>query len=124
MKKMTKGLCIVCMMLLTSCATIISGTKQTVQINSTPPGAKILVDGIDRGTTPAAVRLKRKHDGQAITLKAEGFETRTFEPETSFNGIAVINLISWLGWGIDFISGAAWKYDPKFYQIELEPKKQ
>lgn len=106
-----------------SCATIFTGTKQNIMINSIPSGAKVQVDGIDRGTTPASVRLKKSSDGQNITLKMEGYETRVFQPETGFNGVAVLNFFNLLFWGIDAATGALWKYSPKYYEIELEPKK-
>ena len=110
-----------CLFLTTSCATLFTGTKQTVQINSKPPGAKIQIDGIDRGTTPAAIKLKKKSDGQVVTLKLDGYETKTIVPETSFNAVSILNLTNILFWGIDLLSGAVYKYDPRFYEIELEP---
>ena len=106
---------------MTSCATLITGTKQTVQINSIPSGAKVQVDGIDRGKTPAAIQLKRGNEGQTVTLKADGYETMHFQPETDFNGVAALNLFNVLFWGIDAASGALWKYDPKYYEIQLDP---
>ncbi len=111
------------LLFMTSCATLFTGTKQTIQINSKPSGAKVQVDGIDRGTTPTEVKLKKGNDGQVVTLKSDGFETKTLQPETAFNGVAVLNLFNILFWGIDAATGALWKYDPKFYEIELEPKK-
>ncbi len=123
MKKTSTILLAATMLFMTSCATLFTGTKQTVQINSRPSGAKVQVDGIDRGTTPVAVKLKKGNDGQVVTLKADGFETKTFQPETVFNGVAVLNLTNILFWGIDAATGALWKYSPKFYEIELEPKK-
>ncbi|WP_431292993.1 PEGA domain-containing protein [Pedobacter sp. P26] len=46
-------------LLLSGCATIFTGTKQTVQINSNPPAATIEVDGVKAGVTPMAVPLKK-----------------------------------------------------------------
>jgi len=109
---------------MSSCATLLTGTKQTVQINSTPQGAKVQVDGIDRGATPTSIKLKRSSDGQTITLNKEGFETKTFQPETSFNSISILNLFNVFFWGIDAATGALWKYDPKVYQIELTAQKK
>ena len=51
-------------LLTTSCATIFTGSKQTVQIKSFPEGAKIEVDGIERGVTPAPIKLKKGFSGQ------------------------------------------------------------
>ncbi|MEO0310766.1 MAG: hypothetical protein RIQ89_423, partial [Bacteroidota bacterium] len=72
MKKISTILLATTMLFMTSCATLFTGTKQTVQINSKPSGAKVQVDGIDRGTTPTAVKLKKGNDGQVVTLKADG----------------------------------------------------
>jgi len=107
---------------MSSCATVFTGTRQTIQIVSNPPGAKILVDGIDRGSTPSAVSLKKGSNGQLITLKANGYETKNFQPETSFNEVAILNLFNIIFWGIDIATGALWKYDPKYYELELEQK--
>jgi PEGA domain len=108
---------------MTSCATLFSGTKSTIQLNSEPYGAKVQVDGIDRGVTPTAIKLKKGSEGQIITLKKEGYETKTFQPETNFNTLAIVNLFNVVFWGIDALSGALYKYDPKSYNIELEPIK-
>ena len=103
-----------------SCATIFTGSKQSIQIGSIPAGAKIQVDGIDRGTTPSVVKLKKGFDGQMVTLKKEGYETKTFQPETTFNPVSVLNLFGILGWAIDAASGAMMKYDPTSYEINLD----
>ncbi|QNK62375.1 PEGA domain-containing protein [Pedobacter sp. PAMC26386] len=111
-------------MLLSSCATIFTGTKQTVQINSEPPAAEIQVDGIKAGITPMAVPLKKGFTGQTISLKLDGYETKTFQPVTAFNPVAIINLIGIIGWAVDAGTGAMMQYDPKVYDIKLEQKKQ
>jgi hypothetical protein len=123
MKKIQKFIVFSFLVTMTSCATIFTGTKQIVQINSKPPGAKVQVDGIDRGKTPVALNLKKGNDGQVIILKAEGYETKTFQPETTFNSISILNFFNILCWGIDAATGALWKYDPKYYEVELEPSK-
>ncbi|NII84896.1 MULTISPECIES: PEGA domain-containing protein [unclassified Pedobacter] len=110
-------------LLLSSCATIFTGTKQTVQINSNPPAATIEVDGVKAGVTPMAVPLKKGFTGQTISLKLDGYETKTFQPVTTFNPVAVLNLLGMIGWAVDAATGAMMKYDPKVYEFTLEPKK-
>lgn len=107
----------------TSCATLFTGTKQTVTIKTFPEGAKVEVDGLDRGITPVAVRLKKGFSGQTVTLKKEGYEFKMFQPETTFNPVSVLNFIGIIGWGVDAATGAMMKYDPKVYEITLDPKK-
>ncbi|MGB4776568.1 MAG: PEGA domain-containing protein [Daejeonella sp.] len=106
-------------LLLTSCATVFTGTKQTVQINSTPPGATVEVDGIAKGTTPVAIELKKGFNGQSITLKKAGFEPTTFQPKTTLHPIALLNFAGLVGWIIDASTGAMMKYEPKFYDVKL-----
>lgn len=110
---------------LSSCATLFTGTKDTVHFESTPTGAKVQVDGIDRGKTPCDVRVKRRAGGGAMaTYKMEGYESRTFELQTSFNGVAALNLLNILFWAIDIGTGSINKYYPKYYNMELEQQKK
>jgi hypothetical protein len=107
---------------MSSCATIFTGSKQTVQVNSNPPGAQIEVNGISRGVTPSPVVLKKGKEGETITLKLDGYEDKTFRPTTVFNAVAIINLSNLIGWGIDIGTGAIWKYDQSYYNIQLKNK--
>ena len=106
---------------LCGCSTIFTGTKSKVQINSEPSGARVQVDGVDRGlVTPTPVSLKRGSSGQTVTLLLSGYKPKSFQPETTFSTVSILNLFSLLGWGIDAASGALWTYEPKFYSIQLE----
>jgi len=106
-----------------SCATVFTGTRQRVAFASIPSGARVQVNGIDRGTTPMKVKLKKGHTGQVITISAQGYESRTFQPETNFNAATLGNIILFPCFGIDLLTGAMWKYHPKKYNIELERRK-
>ncbi|TCD19863.1 PEGA domain-containing protein [Pedobacter psychrodurus] len=110
-------------LLLSSCATIFTGTTQTVQINSNPPAATIEVDGVKTGVTPMAVTLKKGFTGQTISLKLDGYETKTFHPQTTFNAVSVVNFLFIPGFIVDAATGAMMKYDPKVYEFTLEQKK-
>lgn len=122
MNKVT--LLLICLIFLTSCATLFTGTKQGVMIKTEPPGATVEVDGVEMGKTPVSVRLKKGNEGQTVSLKLEGYQTKTFVPFTTFNPVAILNLLSLLGWGIDLASGALWKYDPVIYEFTLDPIKK
>ncbi|MDQ0594566.1 hypothetical protein QFZ37_002935 [Chryseobacterium ginsenosidimutans] len=43
----------------TSCATIITGTKDKITFNSTPEGAKVFHKGIEKCTTPCTAEISR-----------------------------------------------------------------
>jgi hypothetical protein len=115
---------IVLQLSLSSCATIFTGSRQSVYIESKPEGARIIVDGIDRGVTPAMVRLKKGFEGQTVVLRKDGYETKYINPPTTFNAVAVLNLFNILFWAIDVATGAMMKYDPNFVEVTLEPERK
>ena len=123
MKKIFNIFAISATLMLSSCATVFTGSKQTVQINSMPPAADIEVDGVKVGVTPMAVPLKKGFTGQTLSLKLDGYETKTFQPTTTFNPVAILNLFGLIGWAVDAATGAMMKYDPKVYDLQLEQKK-
>jgi hypothetical protein len=104
-----------------SCATIFTGSTQKVTIDSEPQKATVRINGLEQGTTPATIKLKKSNDPPAIVLEKEGYDDATFYPDHTFNGVAVLNLFDWLGWLIDFATGAMWKYSPSYYKVKLQP---
>jgi hypothetical protein len=106
-------------LLFTSCATLLSGTKDRITFNSTPTGATIYKDGVEQCKTPCTIRVKRSLGDTDIEYKLDGYETRLITLDKSFNIVSVINLGNLLGWGIDAVSGAVMKYDKKVYDITL-----
>jgi hypothetical protein len=106
---------------LSACATLFTGTKDTVTFNSTPAGATVLIDGIEVGRTPTTIPLKRPGlSSKTVTLRMQGYQDRTFELQKSFNTVSVLNLTNLFAWGIDALSGAIYKVDPKTYDMTLE----
>ena len=55
------------------CATISSNWGQKIPVTSSPMGAKIIVDGKERGETPMEVVLKRKQ-AHLIRIEMEGYD--------------------------------------------------
>ena len=94
------GLAVVSMALfLSSCATLVNGTKQTVNFNSEPSGASVILvgkKGIETtiGTTPTSQSIPRKT--KFIKFNAEGYQTETFNARDNAG-------VHWLYW-IDCIS--------------------
>lgn len=63
----------------TSCATLLTGSKQKVSIDSNPQGADIIIDGKKLGVTPAKVKVDKEFNallegGKEINLEKEGFK--------------------------------------------------
>ena len=106
--------------LTTSCATMFTGTKQTITIESEPSGATVRVNGINRGTTPLPIELNKGEEGEILTLELEGYKNQSIQPITTFNSLAVLNLLSLIGWAVDYATGAMWMYDPIMYNVILE----
>lgn len=110
------------MLLITSCATVFTGTKDRISFNSTPSGATIYIDGVEQCTTPCTMKVSRSLNDTDVELKLDGYETRLITLSKEFNVVSIINLGNLLGWGIDAVSGAVMKYDRKSYDIKLENK--
>ena len=104
--------------LLTSCAGIIKGTKQSVTFNSTPSGAEVSIDGISMGSTPLTVKLK-KNKYENITIKKQGYRSITRPLEKEYDATALLNIF-WDLSTTDLITGAAYEYEPNMYNFNLE----
>ena len=61
------------LLLLTSCATVVRGTKQNVRIESSPAGATIRLSTGDQGLTPATFEVSRKHP-VLVDFTMDGYE--------------------------------------------------
>jgi hypothetical protein len=110
--------------LMSSCATLISKSSQTIKIVSDPPGAEVVINGINKGQTPVDVDVKKELQGQPIELKKEGYEIKTFTPQRKFDTTALLNIFVPIGFIIDAVTGALMKYDPAIYTLQLEKKKK
>lgn len=112
-----------CLFLLTAsgCATIFTGTSDDVRFDSDPPGARIFINGIERGQTPDTIEIDRAGLGKTeVTLRLDGYEPYTFILEEEFNTVSVINLFNPLFWAIDVATGSVTKYNPLGYDITLD----
>jgi len=104
----------------TSCATIFTGSKDTISFDSKPQGAKVFIDGLEVCKTPCTTQVKRSLSEKLAEIKLDGYETRVITLDRKFNAVSIINLGSLIGWGIDAATGSIMKYDKKGYDIELE----
>ena len=111
------------MLTLSSCATLFSDSSDELTIDSEPSGATVYLQGERIGETPLKYRLDREtfiHYG--IRLQKEGYETKSFKVNKTFNKVAILNLTSVLSWATDALSGNMIEYAPKSYYVELEKK--
>ena len=122
MKNLSKISVLAITLLLTSCATLFTGTKDRITFNSTPSGATIYIDGIEQCTTSCSIKVKRSINDTDVEFKLDGYETRLITLSKEFNVVSVINLGNLFGWGIDALSGSVMKFDRKSYDIKLDDK--
>ncbi|MBI2416493.1 MAG: PEGA domain-containing protein [Ignavibacteriales bacterium] len=103
----------------TSCATIVTGTKQSVSIMSNVDSADVYLDGIKIGQTPFVGEVKK--NGKTITVEKKGYKRYSIALSTTLEGLFWGNIITGgtVGSITDFASGAAYKYAPASFQIEL-----
>jgi len=109
-------------LIFTGCATLFTGSTDDIYFNSNPQGADILIGGLKVGKTPATVTVKRPgFSDKEVVFEMDGYERRAFILKKSFNAVSILNLAG-IGWLVDFATGALFKYEPKTYSIDLEPK--
>jgi len=117
------GIAIFMLLICVGCATIISGTTQTITINSNVPGADVRLDGVTIGTTPFIGKIKRKSSSANITVSHPDYEPQSVYLISGVN-------IAWLGNFLlggttgtttDIASGAFYQYYPDSYYAQLVP---
>ncbi|MBN2616001.1 MAG: PEGA domain-containing protein [Bacteroidales bacterium] len=108
----------------TGCATILTGTHDTLHFSTDPEGAVVYKDGLKLCTTPCDVSMKRSLNSQYVTFKMDGYYTRMITLDQEFNVVSVINLGSLLGWAIDAATGSIMKYGLKSYEVPLDKKEE
>lgn len=119
-------------LLFSSCATMFSGTRDKILINTTPPNADVYVDGELKGKSGQEIMLKRKHTKKrVVVLKLEGYDDSSFGIDQKTTGaywlnypLMVAGIIPGLvGVLIDFKKEAIWKPKETEFNKVLTPKK-
>ena len=108
-------------MLTTSCASILTGSKRKVMFETDPPGAKIFVNGFEKGQTP--IQLKVKADDR-IDFKLDNYKEKVVVMDSKFNLVSILNGFSIIGWGVDALTGSLKRVDTKYVKVTLENSKK
>ena len=127
LKALTSFISFLIVLQLLGCATIFASKKDTIKIESDPPGAEVSIEGEKFGETPVSIEVPRDTFGQKyVTLKKKGYKTRRVFLEKNIDKTAFFNLgfitttSGATSWGIDALSGAMFEYKPGYYSIDLE----
>jgi hypothetical protein len=120
-KKLSIIAMVLTMMLSSSCASIISTSKRKVLFETDPPGAKVFVNGMEKGITPVQLKVRAE---DRIDFKLVDYQEKIVVMDSKFNLVAILNGISIIGWGIDAISGSLKRVDTKYVKVTLEQSKK
>lgn len=107
-------------LLFSSCATIVSGSKQKISFASTPSAASIFIDEVEVGKTPFELKLARNSE-HAVMLKLEGYQTYQTKLTKKFNAWYLGNILigGIIGLVIDPITGAMYNLSPDQINAQL-----
>lgn len=107
-----------------SCATVLSGTKQNIKLNTTVRGALVYVNDRLVDSTPCKVKIARTWQQPAeIRIEKPGYRSVNLELDKKMNELAWLNFINLIGWGIDGASGAMIRYQqPDTITLNLRKK--
>ncbi len=122
MKIIIKTFFLASVVLFTSCATIVSGSRQAVEITSEPTAAKVYINEIEIGDTPVQKNLKRNQEYQLV-LKLDGYKTYETKLKRKFNAWYVGNILfgGVIGLIVDPITGAIYQLKPEEIDGTLKP---
>ncbi len=109
--------------LVTGCGVIFGGTRETIQVQSSPRAAEITTTPPTATyTTPASISLERKHSYN-LTFTKEGYSSAEFQIQNRIRvGIVVLDVLftSLVGVVIDAVTGGWYKLEPKTAAVALE----
>ena len=113
-------LLITLILITTGCATLLTGSKDTIAFDSTPQGAIVYKDGQELCKTPCRMPIKRSINSSEIEFRLDGYETRFFTLDKELNFVSVLNLGNLFGWAVDAATGSVAKYSRKSYDLTMK----
>jgi len=111
---------------LTGCwATMVKGSSSDIQTNSSPRGAEVWVNGINRGMTPLKLTL-RSNENYTIMFKKEGYETVTRNVSCSVSaGWVILDIMSGIvPVIIDAATGSWYRLDQENLDVVLSKQQK
>ena len=108
------GICLVFLVLVTGCASIIHGSDQEVGISSSPTGASVLIDNVSYGVTPTVAKLSRK-DKHSVKITMDGYQPFEAAISRGTSGWVWGNIIfgGLIGLVVDASTGSMYKLTPE-----------
>lgn len=128
MKKNLIPLCSMAMLLLTSCASILSGSKAEVTVKNDAVSTPVTLSYDNRVEhdvfLPYKIKVKRGYKPTIITAKADGYEDGSASVDKKFNPTTLWNILlgGIPGIAVDAGTGAMMKPEDKEITIPMKPK--
>lgn len=96
------------------CATIVQSPRQQVSVASTPSGATVSIDNIERGKTPLIAELKRK-DSHVLRIELAGYQPYEATLNRRVSGWVWGNVVfgGLIGLAVDALTGSMYKLSPE-----------
>jgi hypothetical protein len=108
--------CVLGVLALPGCATVMEGTAQSVSIDSEPSGANCQINraGTEMGsvTTPGSVHIDKSKNDLSVTCEKSGYQTATVSSSPHFVGTTFGNILigGLVGVAVDAATGANYTY--------------
>jgi hypothetical protein len=106
------------LLLLSACATIVSGMSQDISVNTNPPGANCTINRQGQkigqvNPTPGIAKVDKTRDDLTLVCDKDGYQEATFLVRSGFEATTIGNVFigGLIGVGIDAATGANNHYD-------------
>jgi hypothetical protein len=123
MRTIASGLLAAAAFALGGCATIFTGTTDTITFNANVPGVRLSIDGQYKGELPLTIPMSRNFvGGQQFIAKfeKEGYATQEFKLQREFNMVAILDITSIItSGGIDVLTGSLLRFSPTDYHVVM-----
>lgn len=122
MKKLSMGVLCAALILMTSCATILTGSRQKVTFKCNVDG-KVYQNLTEIGKTNEPIKIRRRDIPKLYTIKSDGCPDKQFELPIKMNAVFFVNLLNglWIGGYLDLANGANIKTD-KVIEVNVDCK--
>lgn len=108
---------------LSGCATLFTGTTDTLTFASNVSGVRLTIDGQYQGELPLTLTMSRNFVGGrqfVARFEREGFATQEFRLNREFNTVAILDVTSIpTSAGIDALTGSLLRFAPTAYHVQM-----
>jgi hypothetical protein len=110
------------LMFIGGCATMFSGTKTDIRVESEPSDASVFVDGQQHGKTPRKIRISPQNTRE-IRVEKDGYGSRTVYMNNQVGAQWVLlDVLFWPALLVDAASGAWYEVEKDRVYVELQKR--